>query len=114
MFIPEPFRQPHYRHRLQTCGVSQQLSEMIVVGLFELVLDQHQGISPHVPANDVGAERTYLFFDRPGFQFEPKRFTEYHEVFQFGEPRCEFGRLIRPDLAELDAQKAPKRLNLQA
>jgi len=46
---------------LQAYSIDQQLAKVIMVGLLELVFDQHQSFRVDVPANYVGTERSNLF-----------------------------------------------------
>ena len=109
MFIPEPFRQPYNGDGLQTCGISQKLSKMIVIGLFKLILDQYRRTRTNVFANDVGSERTDFFFLCLQLKFEPERFAKDFEIFRSCEPGRELRRLAIPYRSKVDALKASKR-----
>ena len=76
MFVGETCCEPDNSDGLQTRRVSKQLTEVDVVGAFQLVFDQNPGVSADILAKNVGAEgadRLLLSFK---FQIDPESFPQ--------------------------------------
>lgn len=110
MLVPEARGQPHDGYRLQAGSVCQQLSQVIVIGQFKLVFDQHRAVCTDVLANDVGVKRTDFLFLCFQFEFKAERFGEDFKMLRSGEPRREMRGLARPDGSQVDAFKTSKRI----
>jgi len=96
VLVAEPFGHPDDGDRIQSSRAGHQLAEVDVVGLLQLVFDQHPVVVRGVLAQHVGAEGPHVPFLRLHFQLEPDGLPEQGDVFLARQPRGEIARLVRP------------------
>jgi hypothetical protein len=83
-------------------GVGEHLSKVVVVGLFELVLNDNLVVGGGVRGDDVGGVRAHCHLHPVEFQLQIQRIGEASKVLLLGEPRSEISGLIGPDGAEVN------------
>ena len=76
MFVGETCCEPDNSDGLQPRRVGKQLTEVDVVGAFQLVLDQNPGVSADIFAKDVGAEGADRFLLSFQFQIDSQGFSQ--------------------------------------
>lgn len=80
MFIGKSLGNPDDRCGVEARRVGQQLPQMIVVGLLELIFDEHPGVGGGVAAQDVRAKRPDVLFRRLQHQFNPQRVRQAAQI----------------------------------
>ena len=101
--VRETCSEPDNSDGLQTRCVGKQLTEVDVVGAFQLVFDQNPGVSADILAKDVGAERADRFLLSFQFQIDSESLSQDFQVFDPSEPRGEFCRLDGPDCSKINS-----------
>jgi hypothetical protein len=91
---------------VEASGVGHELTEMHVVGDFQLILDQHIVAGGRFATDDVRAKRTYPLLSALNLKIEAYRLAEQGYVLGLREPRRELRRLAQPVLANGHALKA--------
>ena len=90
---------PHHGSCLQRRCVGEYLSEMAVIGLFELVLDQNMGAIKAVLADNIGCIRADSNLLSHQFQIEAKLLAQDGEIACIGKPWREVVGLVLPYVA---------------
>lgn len=80
--------------------VGEELAEMIVVGRFELVLDDDGPVAAKIMGEEIEREGTDRSLARLEFEVEAEGAAQVGEVV--GKPGCETAGFVRPDVAESD------------
>ena len=78
-------------------GIGEHLPEVVVVGLFELVLDDDLAVGGCVRGNDVGGVGADCCLHPVEFEFQIHGIGKASKVLLLSEPRSEIAGLIGPD-----------------
>lgn len=100
VFFPEVGRKPDDRPRIGTCGVGNQLPEMVVVGDLQLVLDDQHTVVREVAPEQVDGVPAHRMLGAVKLQVNPERNGKDVGVVQ--QPRRERVSFMRPDGTRID------------
>jgi hypothetical protein len=108
MLVPDHSSNPNDRFDVQTGSVSDELTEVLMVCGFQLILDQHTVLAGKVATKNVGLELPNSLFLTLDIQIHPDRFSEQRDIFFLSEPWCEVTGLRLPGLTEMNSLQAAK------
>jgi len=102
MLLDELARDPDDGHRVEACCVGDDLAQVGVIGLLELVLDEHPPLAHGVLTQDVGGERPDTALGGLELERHAQRLAEQLEVLLLRQPGREMRCLIRPCRTQVD------------
>src|SRR5215831_1056624 len=101
MFLSETLCNPHNCDGIQSCGISEQLSEVRMVSALKLVLNQHPVTCGRVLTKDVRPKWSNFGFLGLQFEFNTDGFTQQLQVFFLCQPRSEIDAFGTPGFPQI-------------
>jgi len=99
VFLTNLRANPNDDRRIEASGIREELTEMSVVGRFQLILDNDLPVPTRVTGFNVGGKRSDCGFGLREFQIQPQRLPEETEVC--AKPWSEIGWLGFPKRTRL-------------
>ncbi len=86
MLITSPFDNPDYNFSVFPCRIHNDFSQMIMVGIFQLILDDNPTGTPAFAGVDVYTETSYWRFRFLKLQVNFNGITQLFQIFFLGKP----------------------------